>query len=192
MKELLQGSLIRRIAVVINKYQSNIALVRLGCSLLGEFSHDEESHQFLATEDLMKCFFLNIEKKQDDVICEALASALCNLSQGSKAGHLMMEMGLTRCLGAMNDSTSEVIMELQSKIVCNLSCDKSFHQTMLRSGVLDIVIMSSLVRTSSIRTKIVCAKVVLNLIGDEHVEHFREVTYTLNPYLCILTTAHRY
>eukprot|EP01035_Chromulina_nebulosa_P026197 gene26197-34271_t len=71
-------------------------------------------------------------------------------------------------------SCSEVILELCAKCICNLTSKVDLHPNMIKSKILDIILMISLVRSVADSTRIICAKALLNLITDDNLPTIRE------------------
>jgi hypothetical protein len=172
--KMLSGQTVRRIASIMTKYHDNAELTRIGIALLAEFSAVDEAIPFLATEMILtKVMFTNVDS-EDMVTREVVANTLCNLTLQPKAGALLIKLGFTQMLSSLANASHEIIIELASKMICNLSHEAEFHEQLLAGGALDIVLMMGLVRTSLIQTKMICAKTVLNFVSDENLSYIRE------------------
>jgi hypothetical protein len=166
-KQLLSVTLLRRIANIVARYNKYTELCRTGCAVLAVFSYDIEAHDILAAEDIMHVLFDNI-KAEDGVTRELVATSLCNVSVNSLASNMMIKMGVVEVLATLSSSTSETILELCAKCICNLTCNVTLHPKMMENKVLEIILMISLVRTVSDSTKLICAKALLNLVTDSN------------------------
>jgi hypothetical protein len=162
-----------RIADIVEKYKSKTELCRTGCAVLAVFSFEVEAHDILASENIMTVLFFNI-KAEDGITKELVATTLCNISTNSHAGNVMSQMGVVEVLATLSNSTSEVILELCAKCICNLTCKVDLHPKMMQNKILDIILMISLVRSVASSTRIICAKALLNLITDENLPTIRE------------------
>ena len=166
-KQLLSDTLLSRIASIVARYNSIIELCRTGCAVLAVFSYDIDAHDMLAAEDIMHVLFDNI-RAEDGVTRELVATSLCNVSVNSVASNMMIKMGVVEVLATLSSSTSETILELCAKCICNLTCNVTLHPKMMENKVLEIILMISLVRTVSDSTKLICAKALLNLVTDQN------------------------
>eukprot|EP01032_Pedospumella_encystans_P014519 gene14519-16666_t len=166
-KQLLSETLLSRIASIVARYNKYLELCRTGCAVLAVFSYDIEAHEMLAAENIMRVLFDNI-KAEDGVTRELVATSLCNVSVNSTASNVMIKMGVVEVLATLSSSTSETILELCAKCICNLTCNVLLHPKMMENKVLEIILMISLVRTVSDNTKLICAKALLNLVTDDN------------------------
>jgi len=168
-KQLLSPTLLSRIAAIVARYKNVIELCRTGCAVLALFSYDVDAHDMLAAEDIMSVLFANIQA-EDGTTRELVATTLCNVSVNSVASCVMIKMGVVGVLAALSSSTSECILELCAKCICNLTCTLTLHPKMMENRVLETILMISLVRTVSASTKLVCAKALLNLVTDANLD----------------------
>ena len=114
--------------------------------------------------------FANI-KAEDGITRELVATSLCNVSVNTLASNMMIQMGVVDVLANLSSSTSENILELCAKCICNLTCNVNLHPRMMENKVLEIILMISLVRTVLPSTKLICAKALLNLVTDLNLDY---------------------
>ena len=74
----------------------------------------------------------------------------------------------------LSGTTSELIQELVSKCICNLTYQPLFHKQMISEGVLNIIMIISLVRSISTITKQLCARSFLNLLTNENLKDIKD------------------
>ena len=74
----------------------------------------------------------------------------------------------------LSGTTSELIQELIAKCICNLTYQPIFHKQMIDEGVLNIIMMVSLVRSISTITKQLCARSFLNLLRNENLKDIND------------------
>lgn len=172
-KELLSETLLPRVAEITARYQREVELCRTGCAVLAVFSYYAEAHPMLAEEKIMRVLLDNI-RTEDNITREMVATTLCNISVSPSSSMIMIRMGVVEMLAALSNSTSEIILELCAKCICNLSCNVDLHRKMIDHKVLDIILMIALVRSVSNSTKIICARAMLNMVSDENLQFIKD------------------
>ena len=106
-EDLVLGSIIRRVAVIISRHLDLVDLCRSGCALLGECSFYDVAHPFLASRELMKVLF-KFYKSEDDQSKEYVATALCSISLNPIATDFMISMGIIEMFSELATTNKEV------------------------------------------------------------------------------------
>ena len=71
----------------------------------------------------------------------------------------------------LSGATNELLQELCARCICNFSCSLEQHGTLISHGVLQTLLMISLVRSVSHTTKQLAARAMLNmLVEDIHMD----------------------
>jgi hypothetical protein len=164
---LADKTLLPTIATIIARFNHELELCRYGCAVLAVFSYDLSAHDILADKKILTVLFANINS-EDPITRELVANTVCNLSMHAIACQTMISMNVVEVLGQLSSSTSETILDLCAKSLCNLTCFPELHKLVINNHVLEILLMISLVRTVSSQTKCNCAKALLNLITNDN------------------------
>jgi len=161
-EELLADLLFERVANIVNKYGSDLALVRNCCAVLWVFSYNPASHRGLASRMVMDMLFRRASA-EDSMTRELVAATLCNISVDADARQPMIDMGVVQVLETLSGTTSGLIQELCAKCLCNLTCAEPCHDVLINHQALQVIIMIALLRAVATATKLLCAKALLNL-----------------------------
>lgn len=175
-KELLDasieagGGLFSRLASIVKEHGAgDETLSRNCCALLAGSSFLPESHEGLSADDVMETLFLTT--RSDDVVTrELVAITLCNMTTSAGAAERLIRTGVCEIIATLSGATSESVQELCAKCICNLTCAHALHDEIISHGILQTILLIALVRTVKDKTKLVCARAVMNLMSDGTIE----------------------
>jgi hypothetical protein len=182
--ELLSDAFLERVAGIVVRYHDDKILVENCLAVLAVFSYDEASHNGLAVDSVMSVLFQaasststysngtgSAEKTVNTISIRGLVAAtLCNISVDERVRGCMVDKGVVEVLSNLSGATSELIQELCAKCICNITASTDLHDKILKHGVLQILLMISLVRAVANTTKQLCARALLNLLADSNIE----------------------
>eukprot|EP00605_Chrysophyceae_sp_TOSAG23-4_P002392 GSChrysophyteH1.ASY1.ANO1.2648.1 assembled CDS len=175
-KEFLENSneLFSRLAVIVREHGGgNLALSRNCCALIAGFSYMSEAHAGLSKPDVMEMLFV-ATKSDDTVIRELVANTICNMTVSAEASSRLIESGVCEIVATLSGATSEDIQNLCAKCICNLTCAVDRHDEIISHGVLQTILLIALVRTVEDKTKLLCARAVMNLLSDKNIDALKE------------------
>jgi hypothetical protein len=189
--ELLSDAFLERVAGIVVRYHDDKILVENCLAVLAVFSYDEASHNGLAVESVMTVLFqaasststyttthsngrvhsTHTEKTHNTISIRGLvATTLCNISVDERVRACMVDKGVVDVLSNLSGATSELIQELCAKCICNITASTTLHTRILKHGILQTLLMISLVRAVANTTKQLCARALLNLLEDANIE----------------------
>lgn len=170
----ISDSLFSKLAtIVVNHGNGNQLLNRNCCALIAGFSYSKKTHAGLAAEDVLEVLFITT-RSDDKVSRELVAITICNMTMSPEASQKLIKFGVCDIIATLSGATSELIQELCAKCICNLTCVVDLHSLMIQSGILQTILMIALVRTVEDKTKLICARSVMNLISDDNIEALKE------------------
>ena len=76
----------------------------------------------------------------------------------------------------LSGTTNELIQELCAKCICNVTYSIKHHKQLIKRGLLQLIMVISLVRTISPITKQLCARALLNLLTDDNLPALKEAS----------------
>jgi len=176
IEELMQYKdiLFKRLANVVKAYgDGHRMLCRNCCALLATFSYITEARDALSQEDVMEVLFITT-KSDDKFTRETVAITICNMTMSQDASKRLIHSGVCGIIATLSGATSEDIQQLCAKCICNLTCSVSLHKDIISHGVLQTVLLIALVRTVEDKTKMLCARAIMNMISDENIDSLKE------------------
>lgn len=168
--EFEQGTLFSRLAGIVKEYGAgDQTLSRNCCAMLAGISYMPDSHEGLSADDVIETLF--VTTSSDDVLTRELtAITMCNMTITISAAERLIKSGVCGIVATLSGATSERMQELCAKCICNLTCARHLHQEIISHGILQTILLIALVRTVKDRTKLICARAVMNLMSDDTIE----------------------
>ena len=180
----ISDSLFSRLAEIVKKHgEGNGLLSRNCCALIAGFSYLPESHTGLSADDVVEVLFITT-KSDDTVTRELVATTICNMTVSIEAAERLIGNGICEIIATLSGATSEGIQELCAKCICNLTCAINLHGDIISHKVLQTILMIALVRTVEDKTKLLCARAVMNLITDVSIDSLKEAG-VIRVFACI-------
>jgi hypothetical protein len=91
-----------------------------------------------------------------------------------EASNRLIKSGVCGIIATLSGATSEGIQELCAKCICNLTCSQNLHGEIISHGVLQTILLIALVRTVEDKTKMLCARAIMNMITDANIDSLKE------------------
>ena len=166
--------LFARLADVVKVYgDGQRMLCRNCCALLATFSYITEAHEALSQDDVMEVLFITT-KSDDKFTRETVAITICNMTMSQDAGNRLINSGVCGIIATLSGATSEDIQQLCAKCICNLTCCVDLQKDIISHGVLQTILLIALVRTVEDKTKMLCARAIMNMISDDNIDSLKE------------------
>ena len=167
-------SLFYRLSEVVREHGGgNQTVCRNCCALIAGFSYMPEAHEGLSQKDVTDVLFLTT-KSDDTVTRELVAVTICNMTVSSSSCSRLIESGVCEIIATLSGATSEDIQNLCAKCICNLTCAVALHSDIISHGILQTILLIALVRTVEDKTKLLCARAVMNLLSDKNIDALKE------------------
>ena len=168
-----QGTLFSRLAGIVKEHgPNNQTLSRNCCAMLAGISYMVDSHDGLSKEDVVETLFLTT-LSDDNITRELSAITMCNMTTTLSAAERLIKSGVCGVVATLSGATSERMQELCAKCICNLTCVRHLHQEIISHGILQTILLIALVRTVMDKTKLICARAVMNLMSDDTIESLK-------------------
>ena len=159
-----------RLAGIVKEHGADDqTLSRNCCAMLAGISYMPDSHVGLSADNVMETLFLTTGS-EDVITRELTAITMCNMTTTMSAAERLIKSGVCGIVATLSGATSERMQELCAKCICNLTCARHLHQEMISHGILQTILLIALVRTVKDRTKLICARAVMNLMSDDTIE----------------------
>ena len=167
-------TLFTQLATIVKQYgDGNKALCRNCCALIAGLSYKVEAHEGLAKQNVMDVLFLTT-RSDDTITRELVAITICNMTVSTNACIKLIESGVCEIIATLSGATSEDIQNLCAKCICNITCATEQHTEIISHGVLQTILLIALVRTVEDKTKLLCARAVMNLLSDANIDSLKE------------------
>eukprot|EP00602_Paraphysomonas_sp_CaronLab_P011187 CAMPEP_0185041812 /NCGR_PEP_ID=MMETSP1103-20130426/41587_1 /TAXON_ID=36769 /ORGANISM="Paraphysomonas bandaiensis, Strain Caron Lab Isolate" /LENGTH=1453 /DNA_ID=CAMNT_0027581715 /DNA_START=6 /DNA_END=4367 /DNA_ORIENTATION=+ len=132
-------------------------LSRLSC-------HDKYYKEF-ASDDVLKVL-LELSRLEHALTQRRVVIAVSNLSQFAELRMMLLDLQATEFIISLASKPDEHIRRGCAAIICNMSYEEGSEQTMLRDGVVKTLLITALVTSDQLQTKLICAKALVNLMYD--------------------------
>ncbi len=169
-----KDTLFTRLAGIVKMYgDGHQSLCRNCCALFANYSYLAEAHLPLSQDAVMEVLFLTT-KSDDKFTRETVAITICNMTVSPEASDRLIKNGVCGIIATLSGATSEEIQHLCAKCICNLSCSEQNQKVIIAHGVLQTVLLIALVRTVEDKTKMLCARAIMNMISDSNIDALKE------------------
>ena len=155
----------------VRKEETRTALeiCKVTCAVVTVASYSRTFHPLLIGDDILD-LLCRMTNSDDAASRELAAIGLCNLSVNCEMRVRMVEKGMLEVLSKLSGAASEVIQDLASRCISNLTSSVEVHEELLKRDILNTVTMIALVRAVDINTKRTCARSYLNLLTPKNIE----------------------
>ena len=152
---------------IISLTKSHHLATKIRCAaILSRLTSYPEYHDILSKEDLRR--LLNLSTIDALETQKRVVMTLSNLSVNVKLRNMLLEIEETNeAIKLLISKPDESIREGCSSIICNLCSAPGSEKEIVKAGMVPSLLVTALLATDRIETKLVCVKALLNLIMDE-------------------------
>jgi hypothetical protein len=151
---------------VVNLTQADYLQTKIKCAaILSRLSCHDKYYKEFASDAVLKVL-LELSCLEHALTQRRVVIALSNLSQLPELRTLLLKLKATEYIISLASKPDEQIRRGCAAIICNLSYEEGSEKRMLQAGVVSTILITALVTSDQIETKLICAKTLVNLMYD--------------------------
>ena len=161
-KMLSAGALIP----VVRLTQADYLETKIKCAaILSRLSGHDKYYKQFATDDVLKTL-LELSCLDHAITQRRVVIAVTNLSQFSELRSMLLDMKATDYIISLASKPDENIKRGCAAIICNMSYENGSESAMIEAGTVSTLLITALVTSDQLPTKLICAKALVNLMFD--------------------------
>lgn len=151
---------------VVNLTQADYLQTKIKCAaILSRLSSHPKYYKEFASYNVLKVL-LELSCLEDAVTQRRVIIAISNLSQLPELRVLLLQLNATSYIISLASKPDEQIRKGCVAIICNLSFEEGSEYHMITGGVVSTLLITALVTSDQIETKLICTKAIVNLMHD--------------------------
>eukprot|EP01041_Mallomonas_annulata_P001580 gene1580-3053_t len=151
---------------VVRLTQSDYMQTKIKCAaILSRLSIHEQYYEQFGREDVLRVL-LDLSCVEHTLTQQRVVIAMSNLTQFQSLRLMLQSLHATKYIIALASKPDEQIRRGCAAIICNLSYDYGGEKDMVEGGVLSTLLITALVTSDQVETKIICVKALVNLQCD--------------------------
>lgn len=154
---------------IVSLAQSDHVPTKIKCTaILSRLSQHEKYHYLFGAADVVGVL-LELSGLDHAVTQRRVAIALSKLSQGKELRKLFIEMNATQYIIALASRANEQVRRGCVAFICNLAYDVGSEAALVNAGIVSTLLITALITSDQIETKLICVKALVNLMSDSGV-----------------------
>jgi HEAT repeat protein len=151
---------------VVNLTQADYLQTKIKCAaILSRLSCHEKYYKEFASERVLKVL-LELSRLEHALTQRRVIIAVSNLSQLPELRKILLQLEATEYIISLASKPDEQIRRGCAAIICNLSSEDGSEKRMIEAGVVSTLLITALVTSDQVDTKLICAKALVNLMYD--------------------------
>jgi hypothetical protein len=151
---------------VVNLTQADSLQVKIKCAaILSRLSCHDKYYREFASEHVLNVL-LELSCLEHALTQRRVVIAVSNLSQFAELRTMLLKLKGTRYIISLASKPDEHIRRGCAAIICNMSYEEGSEDAMLKDGVVSTLLITALVTSDQLPTKLICAKALVNLMYD--------------------------
>lgn len=151
---------------VVNLTQADYLQTKIKCAaILSRLSCHEKYYKEFASETVLKVL-LELSRLEHALTQRRVIIAVSNLSQLPELRKILLQLEATEYIISLASKPDEQIRRGCAAIICNLSSEDGSEKRMIEAGVVSTLLITALVTSDQVDTKLICAKALVNLMYD--------------------------
>lgn len=160
---LLAGALMP----VVHLTRSDYLQTKMECAaILSRLSIHEKYYAQFGTVDVLKVL-LELTSVDESLTQRRVVIAISNLTRRVDLRGMLLSLNATKFIISLASKPDEHIRRGCSAIICNLASDTGGEKNMVEAGAVSTLLITALVTSDQIETKLVCVKALINLQCNE-------------------------
>lgn len=161
-KMLSAGALIP----VVRLTQADYLETKIKCAaILSRLSGHDKYYKQFATDDVLKTL-LELSCLDHALTQRRVVIAVTNLSQFAELRGMLLDLKATDYIISLASKPDENIKRGCAAIICNMSYEDGSESAMIQAGTVSTLLITALVTSDQLPTKLICAKALVNLMFD--------------------------
>jgi len=161
-KMLSAGALIP----VVRLTQADYLETKIKCAaILSRLSGHDKYYKQFATDDVLKTL-LELSCLDHALTQRRVVIAVTNLSQFAELRSMLLHLKATDYIISLASKPDENIKRGCAAIICNMSYEDGSESAMIKAGTVSTLLITALVTSDQLPTKLICAKALVNLMFD--------------------------
>lgn len=154
---------------IVSLAQSDHVPTKIKCTaILSRLSQHEKYHYLFGASDVVGVL-LELSGLDHAVTQRRVAIALSKLSQGEELRKLFISMNATQYIIALASRANEQVRRGCMAFICNLAYDVGSEAALVNAGIVSTLLITALITSDQIETKLICVKALVNLMSDSSV-----------------------
>ncbi|CAM9454047.1 unnamed protein product, partial [Ectocarpus fasciculatus] len=154
---------------IVSLSQSDHVPTKIKCTaILSRLSQHEKYHYLFGASDVVGVL-LELSGLDHAVTQRRVAIALSKLSQGEELRKLFISMNATPYIIALASRANEQVRRGCVAFICNLAYDVGSEPALVNAGIVSTLLITALITSDQIDTKLICVKALVNLMSDSSV-----------------------
>jgi hypothetical protein len=161
-KMLSAGALIP----VVRLTQADYLETKIKCAaILSRLSGHDKYYKQFASDDVLKTL-LELSCLDHALTQRRVVIAVTNLSQFAELRSMLLDLKATDYIISLASKPDENIKRGCAAIICNMSYEDGSESAMIQAGTVSTLLITALVTSDQLPTKLICAKALVNLMFD--------------------------
>ena len=151
---------------VVELTKADSLQVKIKCAaILSRLSCHDKYYREFASEDVLNVL-LELSCLEHALTQRRVVIAVSNLSQFAELRTMLLKLEGTKYIISLASKPDEHIRRGCAAIICNMSYEEGSEEAMLKDGVVSTLLITALVTSDQLPTKLICAKALVNLMYD--------------------------
>lgn len=151
---------------VVRLTQADYLETKIKCAaILSRLSGHDKYYKQFATDDVLKTL-LELSCLDHALTQRRVVIAVTNLSQFAELRSMLLNLNATDYIISLASKPDENIKRGCAAIICNMSYEDGSESAMIKAGTVSTLLITALVTSDQLPTKLICAKALVNLMFD--------------------------
>jgi hypothetical protein len=151
---------------VVNLTKRDYLQTKIKCAaILSRLSCHDKYYREFASEPVLEVL-LKLSCLEHALTQRRVVIAVSNLSQFPELRTMLLKLRATEYIISLASKPDEHIRRGCAAIICNMSFEEGSEAAMIKAGVVSTLLITALVTSDQLQTKLICAKALVNLMYD--------------------------
>lgn len=151
---------------VVNLTKRDYLQTKIKCAaILSRLSCHDKYYREFASEPVLEVL-LKLSCLEHALTQRRVVIAVSNLSQFPELRTMLLKLKATEYIISLASKPDEHIRRGCAAIICNMSFEEGSEAAMIKAGVVSTLLITALVTSDQLQTKLICAKALVNLMYD--------------------------